>query len=65
MDDGKGVNFKQIYEGYLNYFVTNATLVPGTEYSFKVKATNINGEGTISSEVKLKSCVAPFGVKPP
>jgi hypothetical protein len=40
-------------------------LTPGVEYSFYVVATNFNGEGVRSDIIRLKSCIAPFGVHPP
>lgn len=48
MDDGNGVQFTEVYRGVLNE-ASVKDLVPGTLYSYKISATNFNGEGSQSS----------------
>jgi hypothetical protein len=64
VDDGTSSDIKEIYRGSgTSFIMTNS--IPGYEYTFFVSAENFNGEGTLSSGLDLKSCVAPYSVKPP
>jgi len=47
----------------LDHLVTD--LEPGISYSFKVSATNFNGEGALSDVLIVPACIAPTGVQAP
>lgn len=47
MDDGFGVTFNKVNQEMTTEF-TVTQLTPGVQYSFKVSATNYNGEGALS-----------------
>jgi hypothetical protein len=64
MDDGFGVNFHKVHEEMTTEF-TVTELTPGVQYSFKVSATNYNGEGATSEVQQIKSCIVPYDVRAP
>lgn len=64
VNDGTSVANAEIYRGSSTTFIMTGTN-PGSQYSFYISAENFNGEGTLSPELKLTSCVAPYSVYPP
>ena len=68
MDDGKGGDFKTIFDGsfqpgVVSYKISN--LVNGLRYSFRVYAANFNGKSTASPVSKFYACTAPTGFAAP
>ena len=58
VDDGFGVNFTPIHQCDCHEHLVEG-LTPGISYSFKIVASNFNGEGEFSDTVQLKSCISP------
>lgn len=64
MDDGYGITYSLIMDKLCQEFLVT-DLEPGIRYSFKVSATNFNGDGPTSEIAAIKSCIAPRGLSAP